>query len=113
MAYAAYRELFGANRFHALHVEPPSLPKLMVLDLTVPSCDAFQVRRLLADCPHAGVLRCVPRPHDSLVRLEIQVPTDKVDEVIHLLMTRIPNGEMGVLRSWQSHLVTHGLTHGF
>ena len=85
----------------------------MVLDVTVPSCDAFQVRHLLSSCPNAGVLRCVPRLHDHTVVLEIQLPADRVEEVMHVLMTSVPSGEVGTLTSWRQHLTTHGLTHGF
>jgi hypothetical protein len=112
MAYAAYRESFGANRFDA----PPQgrrCENSMVLDVTVPSQDAFRVRQLLARCPAAGVLRCVPRLHESLVRLEIKLPADKVSELLHLLMASIPCGEVGALTSWKRHLTEHGLTHGF
>ncbi|MDW5442478.1 hypothetical protein [Polaromonas sp. SM01] len=113
MAYAAYRESFGASRFNQAPEERGRPERLMVLELTVPSCEAFQVRRLLAGCPDTGVLRCVPRPHDSLVRLEILLPENRVAEIMHVLMTRIPSGEMGALNSWRRHLTNHGLTHGF
>lgn len=115
MAYAAYRESSGALYFNAQPQPEECGPtdKLMVLDLTVPSCDSFQVRRLLAGCPDTGVVRCVPRPHDSQVRLEIQLPADRVQEVMHVLMTGIPSGELGALTSWRRHLTTHGMTHGF
>lgn len=113
MAYAAYRETFGANRCDAPSAEPGQTRKLVVLDFTVPSRDAFAVRRLLANCPDTGVVRCVPRPHDSLVRLEIQLPADRVSEVMHVLMSSLPSGEMGALTSWRRHLTEHGLTHGF
>jgi hypothetical protein len=113
MAYAAYRESFGVNRCYALPEEQGQIKQLVVLDFTVPSRDAFEVRRLLASCPGAGVVRCVPRPRDSLVRLEIQLPADRVPELMHVLMTCIPSGEMGVLTSWRRHLTEHGLTHGF
>lgn len=113
MAYAAYRESFGANSFYAPPQERGQTQKLVVLDFTVPSRDAFEVRRLLASCPDTGVVRCVPRPHDSLVRLEIQLPADRVPEVMHILMSCIPSGEMGALISWRRHLTEHGLTHGF
>lgn len=113
MAYAAYRESFGANSCYAPPQERGQTKKLVVLDFTVPSRDAFEVRRLLASCPDTGVVRCVPRPHDSLVRLEIQLPADRVPEVMHILMSCIPSGEMGALTSWRRHLTEHGLTHGF
>ncbi|MDD5324731.1 MAG: hypothetical protein PHR71_05410 [Polaromonas sp.] len=113
MAYAAYRESFGANRCYAPPEERGQIQKLVVLDFTIPSGDGFQVRRLLANCPDTGVVRCVPQPHDSWVRLEIQLPADRVTEVMHVLMTCIPSGEIGGLTSWRRHMTEHGLTHGF
>lgn len=112
MAYAAYRESFGANSPAAVQTLHVLNRQLMVLDLTVPSAEAFRVRRLLAGCPDTGVLRCIPRPHDSVVVLNIQLPADRVQEVLHLVMTRIPSGEVGALTTWQRHLISHGLTHG-
>ena len=115
MAYAAYRESFGANRSCLVPQERRLRPaeKPVVLDVTVPSRDAFRVRRLLAGFPDTGVVRCVPRPRDSLVRLEIRLPANRVADVMHLLMTALSSGEMGSLNSWQRHLTTHGMTHGF
>ena len=112
MAYAAYRESLGANRSPTLQAAHGPGRQLVVLDLTVPSAEAFRVRRLLAGCADTGVVRCIPRPHDSLVRLEIQLPADRVQDVLHLVMTLIPSGEVGALTSWRHHLTTHGLTHG-
>ena len=85
----------------------------MVLEVTVPSCEAFRVRRLLADCPHAGVLRCIPKLRDRTVVLEIQLPAERVQDVMHVLMASVPSGEMGALNSWSRHLSSHGMTHGF
>lgn len=113
MAYAAYRESFGTARFNQAPQARGRPEQLMVLELTVPSSEAFQVRRLLAGCPDAGVLRCVPRPQDSLVRLEILLPEHSVQELMHVLVSCIPSGEMGALNSWRRHLTNHGLTHGF
>lgn len=113
MAYAAYRESFGANTLRAPPAERPQSRKLMVLDLTVPSSDAFQVRHLLSNCPDTGVVRCMPRPHDGMVLLKIQLPADRMQEVLHLLVTSLPSGVVGAFRSWRSYLKEHGLTHGF
>lgn len=66
MAYAAYRESFDANSFYSLPPERRLPQKLVVLDVTVASRDAFQVRRWLAGDPDADVVRCVPRPHDCM-----------------------------------------------
>lgn len=113
MAYAAYRESFGANHSPALRTVQIRDCQLVVLDLTVPSGEAFRVRRLLAGCTDTGVLRCIPRPRDKLVRLEIQLPADRVQDVLHRVMAKLPSAEIGALTSWQCHLTTHGLTHGF
>jgi hypothetical protein len=111
MAYAAYRESFGANRPHA--PQGRRHENFLVLDVTVPSQDAFRVRQLLARCPATGVLRCVPRLQDKRVRLEVKLPADSVSQVMHALMTSIPCGEVGALTTWKRHLMDHGLTHGF
>lgn len=112
MAYAAYCESF--NALNGTLVAPPACPKrLMVLGVTVPSCDAFKVRRLLASCPDAGVLRCIPKLRDRTVVLEIQLPAERVQDVMHVLLTSVPSGEMGTLNSWNKHLSTHGMSHGF
>lgn len=112
MAYAAYCESFNAlnNTFVDAPVARPK--KLMVLDITVPSCDAFKVRRLLASCPQTGVLRCIPKLRDRTVVLEIQLSAERVQEVMHVLMTCVPSGEMGTLNSWSHHLSSRGMTHG-
>lgn len=112
MAYAAYCESFNALNGNFVAV-PAAHPKnLMVLDVTVPSCEAFRVRRLLAGCPQTGVLRCIPQLRDRTVVLEIQLPAERVQDVMHVLMTFVPSGEMGALNSWGHHLLTHGMTHG-
>ncbi len=113
MAYAAYRESFGANRCDALSGAQGHGRQLAVLEFTVPSRDAFAVRRLLASYPDTGVVRCVPRPQDNLVRLEIQMPACRVPELMHVLINALPCGEVGALNSWRRHLTGHGLTHGF
>ena len=112
MAYAAYCESFNALN-GTLEVAPAASPKrLMVLGVTVPSCDAFKIRRLLASCPDAGVLRCIPKLRDRTVVLEIQLPAERVQDVMHVLLTSVPSGEMGTLNSWNDHLSTHGMSHG-
>lgn len=113
MAYAAYRDSFNANSSSALPARCEAATSRMVLDVVVPSRDAFQVRCLLAGCPGTGVMRCVPQPQDSQVRLEIQLPQASVPEVMHLLMSSIPTGEVGSVVSWKRHLTSHGMTHGF
>lgn len=60
MAYAANCESLSAPQ-GTLPVTAESSPrKLTVLGVTVPSCDAFKVRRLLAGCTDASVPRCIP-----------------------------------------------------
>ena len=121
MAYAAYCDSFNALNGHAVatHMAPTAptafvacAKQLMVWDITVPSCEAFKVRRLLANCSQAGVLRCIPRLRDKTVVLEIQLPAERVQDVMHLLMTSVPSGEMGALNSWRHHLSSRGMTHG-
>ena len=113
MAYAAYCESFTGLSSNLRAVPCAPSKKLMVLDVTVPSCAAFQVRHLLSSCPNAGVLRCVPRLRDHTVVLEIQLPADCVEDVMHVLMTSVASGEVGAVTSWRHHLTTHGMTHGF
>ncbi len=99
MDRAACRETFGAD--FVSHCRHDSVPvnALRVLDITVPSLDAFRVRRMLAAFRNAGVLRCIPLPHRKQVRLEIQLPANTVDAVMQLVIGSIPSGEIGALRS--------------
>lgn len=114
MAYAAYREFFTGHH-HSNSATGPAVcaQKLLVLDVTVPSCDAFQLRGLLACIPQTGVLRCIPRLHDNMVMLEVKLPENRVNDVLHVLMTDMMNAEIGALTSWKRHMAQHGLTHGF
>ncbi|MBC7599442.1 MAG: hypothetical protein H7238_10570 [Polaromonas sp.] len=111
MAYAAYCESFNALHGNFIPAPTASPKKLMVLDVTVPSCQAFRARCLLAGCPQADVLRCIPRLRDRTVVLEIQLPADRFQDVMHVRMTSVPGGEMGALNSWHQHLSSHGMTH--
>jgi hypothetical protein len=115
MAFAAYCESFGVS------TTPPAvptsavvthLPKWVVMDVTVPSVDALLVRRALARCPGAGVLRCIPRLDENRVRLEVRLPAHMADEVMHCVMVCVPTGEVGHLLSWRCHLRRHGLNSG-
>ena len=113
MAYAAYRESFANH-----HVNPVALAhscdtNLMVMDVTVASADAFQVRALLAAIPETGVVRCIPRLNDHLVVLKVKLPENRVGDVMHLLMTDVMHAEIGALTSWKRHMIQHGMTHGF
>jgi hypothetical protein len=111
MAYAAYSEFLGASllkpRATARHQ-----PAFVVMDITVPSAEAHQVRRALARCTDTGVLRCVPRPQERLVRLEVHLPPEMVDEVMHCVIECVPCGQIGRICPWDQHLARHGLCHG-
>ena len=113
MAYAVYCDSFKSLSSLASPAQNRHANKLMVLDVTVPSGEAFAVRRLVHNCQQAGVLRCIPNLRDHTVVLEIQMPANRVDEVMHALMTTVPSGEVGNLSSWRHHLNTQGLAHGF
>mgnify|MGYP000851063454 CR=1 FL=1 len=105
MAYAAYRESLGPVITRSV----PDAPVWMVLDVTVPSSDAATLRRALAACPQTGVLRCIPKLDDHLVRLEIRLPQAMVSEVMHQVMVCVPGGEIGHLMPWRCHLQRHDL----
>lgn len=115
MARASCRETFGAD--FVSHCRHDSVPVnvLRVLDITVPSLDAFRVRRMLAAFRNAGVLRCIPLPHRKQVRLEIQLPANTVDAVMQLVIGSIATGEIGALRSSGRYLSprSSGSIHGF
>lgn len=115
MARASCRETFGAD--FVSHCRHDSVPVnvLRVLDITVPSLDAFRVRRMLAAFGNAGVLRCTPLPHRKQVRLEIQLPANTVDAVMQLVIGSIATGEIGALRSSGRYLSprSSGSIHGF
>ena len=108
MAYAAYRESFGLV---AVRLPAEPLTQWMVLDVTVPSCDAAALRCALAACPQTGVLRCIPKLDEHLVRLEIRLPQAMVSEVMHHVMCCVPGGEIGHLMPWRCHLQRHNLDH--
>ncbi|MDB5847803.1 MAG: hypothetical protein JWP29_1555 [Rhodoferax sp.] len=112
MGYAAYKEFLGSSLVHAVHLVPRRKPVFVVMDVTVPSLDAWPVRRALAACPGTGILRCVPLPHDHLVHLELHLPQDAVADVMHCLIACVPCGQIGRICSWDEHLSHHGLTHG-
>ena len=115
MTRAACREPSGAD--FVSHCRHDSVPVnvLRVLDITVPSLDAFRVRRMLAAFGNAGVLRCIPLPHRKQVRLEIQLPANTVDAVMQLVIGSIPSGEIGALRSSRRYSApcSSGSIHGF
>lgn len=109
MAYAAYLESPGC---HLVQPSAPDRPQWWVMDVIVPSRDALSVRRALAPCPDAGILRCVPGLDDNRVRLEIRLASHRVDEVMQRVMACVPCGQLGPLISWRCHLRRHGLVDG-
>ena len=109
MAYAAYSE--SGNAHVALHL-PCQLPHFVVLAVTVPSLQALRVRRALARCPGAGILRCVPQPVDHLARLEVHLPNAMVAAVMQCVRGCVDDSRFGPVRSWTEHMAHHGLTHG-
>ncbi|MDB5932304.1 MAG: hypothetical protein JWR60_4011 [Polaromonas sp.] len=125
MAYAAYREMVGASLVRVPAASDASVSRVLpgaaraagagaqwlVLDVTVPSCDAFVVRRALAGCPEAGIVRCTPRPDARQVRLEVRLLSSCTGEVMHRIMDSVPGGELGTLSSWKAYLQRHGLQH--
>lgn len=108
MAYAAYCDSFGATVARPVKA---AATVWQVLDVTVPSCDALWVRRALVNCEGAGIVRCIPRLDEHRVRLEIRLPRQMAEEVMHRVMVCVPSGELGHLTSWPCHMQRHGLTH--
>ena len=113
MAYAAYREYAGTVRARRETT-------FKVLDVTVPSVDACRVRRGIAACPGAGVLRCEPLIRVNAAcasaapraRLMIRLPLESYAAVVHCLLECAPDGEIGHLASWGEHLRRYGIAHG-
>ncbi|RZL45459.1 MAG: hypothetical protein EOP74_01375 [Variovorax sp.] len=113
MAYAAYRD-------HVVAATRVETTVFMVLEVVVPSINACCVRRGIATCGGAGVLRCEPiiRPNASCdsaasrVRLMIRLPTQSYAAVLHCLLECAPDGEIGHLMSWREHLRRQGVAFG-
>jgi hypothetical protein len=148
MAYAAYREHPGVERSTPRLATSCASPPLegearppwggpaaadrshapmsnntspfYVLDVTVCCADALRVRRSIAACPDAGVVRCEPLLHGCCsqesdapcVRLMIRLPLARYADVLHRLIECVPSGEIGRLVSWRDHLARCGLRHG-
>ncbi len=121
MAYAAYREHPGAPRTRAsMNTGKGNDSPFYVLDVTVCCADALRVRRSIAGCPEAGVVRCEPLLHACssqesdapCVRLMIRLPLARYADVLHRLIECVPSGEVGRLVSWREHLARCGLRHG-
>lgn len=110
MAYAAYLDCYGV-----LSISRRVLlqgPTFVVMDITVASAEALQLRRALTHCSSADVLRCIPQPHDRLVTLEVHLPADAIGDVMHCAIGCVPSGHIGRVCSWKAHLARHGLAHG-
>ncbi|RSZ40890.1 MULTISPECIES: hypothetical protein [unclassified Variovorax] len=113
MAYAAYREYAGTVRARCETT-------FKVLDVTVPSVDACRVRRGIAACKGAGVLRCEPLMRVNATcesgapraRLLIRLPLASYACVMHCLLECAPDGEIGHLTSWREHLQRYGIANG-
>lgn len=112
MAYAAYREYPGVTRSR-------NATPFHVLDVTIACADAQVVRRMVARCPDAGVVRCEPLlrerssyESDALrVRLFIRLPLASYGAVLHGLIECVPSGEIGRLVSWCEHLLRSMARH--
>ena len=113
MGYAAYREHPGIPRTGHRTV-------FAVLDVIVPCAHAAAVRRGLAGCEGAGVLRCEPLLHEGAtadahgfrVRLMVRLPLAGYAQVLHAMLLCAPQGEIGRLLTWREHLKRCGLRHG-
>lgn len=106
MAYAAYSEFLGASLTR--QGADRHLQEFVVMSVTVPSSNARWVRSVIARCPHTGILRCIPQPHERLVQLQIHLPARVVNEVIHHVMECVPCGQIGRIVSWSEHLARYG-----
>lgn len=110
MAYAAYRDPPGA-------VSTRSTTIFQVLDVTVTAVDAFRVRRTLAAADWTEVLSCEPLQHPGAtygsaaprVRLHVRLASSSYDNVVHRVLECVPDGEIGHLTSWRSHLQRRGV----
>ena len=110
MAYAAYRDHEVRDLARAL-TRPAA--RFQVLHVTVSCADAWRVRRAMAGCAGAGVVRCQILLHDGgssaesaapRVRLMIRLVQASYLQVLHALLCAVPSGELGSLVSWREHL---------
>lgn len=113
MAYAAYRD----HQVAVSYIEPTVF---MVLEIVVPSTAGCCVRRGIAACAGAGVLRCEPIFHPkascdsatSRARLLIRLPMQSYASVLHCLLECAPDGEIGHLMNWHEYLNRQGVAYG-
>jgi hypothetical protein len=117
MAYAAY-STYPESLVHAFvassaleQYAPQRRPVFVVMEIVVPSMEAQRARRALATCRDAGILRCVPMPHDRLVRLEVHLPAACVSDAMHCVMTNVQSGSIGRIRPWEEQLALHAHDH--
>ena len=87
--------------------------RFQVLHFTVNCADTWRVRRALARCGGAGVLRCEPLLHEHgacaegmapRARLVIRLAASSYPQVLRALLHAVPAGELGSLVSWREHL---------
>jgi len=109
MAYAAYSECFGSSI--PAPSQPNHPPVCVVMSITVPNTKAYRVRRVLANCANAGILRCTPQPLDGLVQMQVRLSTDHMDQVRQWVMASVPCCQFGRVIAWSEHLTEHRLTH--
>jgi hypothetical protein len=104
MAYADYRDREMPTLGRRLPV--PAAARLQVLPVTVSCADAWKVRRAIADCAGAGVVRCQVLLHGRLtttvsiaprVRLLLGVSPSSYLTVLQTLMQAVPSAELGFL----------------
>ena len=115
MAYAAYRDdLAFSVRSSVVATQ------IHVLDVVVSCADACRVRRAVARCPGAGVVRCEVLLNERSstendaprVRLMVRMALSSYAQVVHALLEAVPSGELGRLVSWRNHLQRCGLRYG-
>ena len=86
---------------NAFFDQPPAAPKLPanprfeLIGVMVASKDVLQARKALLACPGAAILRCLPMPRDSRVKLEIRFPEGQVAAVMERIQACLLCGEIG------------------
>lgn len=112
MAYAAYQD-------HGV-VSVRCVTVFQVLHITVASVNCCRVRRALATIDGVGVLRCEPLLHSNAASasaapracLVVRLPNSSYAEVVHVVLGCVPDGQIGLLSSWRSHLQKRGIRYG-
>lgn len=116
MAYAAYRD-HEVLEF-ARSQQSSRAACFQVLHVTVPCADAWRVRRAVAGCDSAGVVRCEVLLHERSCAAESEAPRARLMirlarssylQVLQALMRAVPSGELGSLVSWREHLHRCGM----